>query len=543
MSSFDELGLGPEVVDALTAEGFEAPSSFQEDAIPVVGRGNNLVGRAGPGAGVLLAYGAPLLDRLALEGDTPRAVILVPTRRRATELARRLARIAAITGHRVAALGGSWALADRAHVLFGTPTDVLLAVEGSALKLSSLEAFVVDGAAPIQGLGSFDAVETLTGLIPADAQRIVLSLPVDDEVEAFLERHVKRPVHVPSKGRQKSDEEAEAPRRGTVQHRIVDGDRLEKTLASVADLLEGHVEVAGGPVDHVLIHFHSDDQAADVGDALTVHGYTAGAPGDERMPVWLGTDPLEARRAIDSLDAPEKVATLSHRVPLDVDSLDLRHGRGGPGLVLLRGRELAHLEECARVAGYELSSFPDTAPAELAEDISGFRSRLERSLERADLAPYLLLLEPLLEKEGAARVAAAAAALLRNASGGEGRAFAPAEEGPASGTAGTGRSAGPAPRAWVRLFMSLGSRDDAGPGDILGAITGEADIDGSRVGRIEIQDTYSIVEVDQEVARSIIEAMNGITVKGRSLRVDYDRPRSGSRKGAGRAERGGRGGD
>ena len=532
MSSFEDLGLSPEVVDALTAEGFEAPSSFQEDAIPVVARGNNLVGRAGPGAGVLLSYGAPILERLEQEGDVPKAVVLVPTRRRGTELARRLARIATTTGHRVAALAGPWALAERAHVLFATPADLLTAVEGSTLKLASVEAFVLDGAAQIRGLDGLEVVETLAGLLPAEAQRIVLSLPVDDEVEAFVERHVKRPAHVPSKGRLKSDEETEAPRRGSLRHRIVDGDRLEATLATVADLLDGRMGLPDGPVDHVLIHFHSDDQAADVGDALTIHGYVAGAPGDGRVPVWLGTDALEARKILDSLDAPEKVATLSHRVPLDVDSLDQRHGRGGPALALVRGRELAHLEECARVGGYELDPLPDFAPADLSEDIDGFRSRLDRALEGADLAPYLLLLEPLLEKAGAARVAAAAAALLRTSPRSGGTAGVELDiPGPIRKSTPGAKKGGREPQAWVRLFFSLGSRDGAGPGDVLGAITGEAQVDGSKVGRIDIQDTYSIVEVDQGVARSIIEAMNGITVKGRSLRVDFGRPRSGGQEG------------
>ncbi|MFW6199288.1 MAG: DbpA RNA binding domain-containing protein [Gemmatimonadota bacterium] len=531
MSSFEQLGLGPEVVDALTAEGYETPSSFQEDAIPVVGRGNNLVGRAGPGAGVLLSYGAPLLDRLEHEGDVPKAVVLVPTRERATELGRRLSRIATATGHRVAALAGPWALVERAHVLFATPVDLLAAVESSALKLSSVEAFVVDGAAQIRGLEGLEVVETVTGLLPTEAQKVILSLPVDDDVEAFAKRHVRRPVHVPSKGRLKSDDETEAPHRGTLRHRIVDGDRLEATLATVADLLEGRMGLPDGPVDHVLLHFHTDDQAADVGDALTIHGYVAGAPGNGRAPVWLGADALEARKVLDSLDAPEKVATLSHRVPLDVDSLDQRHGRGGPALTLARGRELAHLEECARIGGYELVSLPDFAPAALAEDVDGFRARLERALERADLAPYLLLLEPLLEKAGAARVAAAAAALLRSSSGPTGVAHVESEAaGPVRKPApGTG-AGGVAPQAWVRLFFSLGSRDGAGPGDILGAITGEARVDGSKVGRIDIHDTFSIVELDQAVARSVIDAMNGITVKGRSLRVDFDRPRSGGRR-------------
>ena len=61
------------------------------------------------------------------------------------------------------------------------------------------------------------------------------------------------------------------------------------------------------------------------------------------------------------------------------------------------------------------------------------------------------------------------------------------------------------------------------PGDLVGAITGEAAISGDQVGRIEIRDTFSIVEVASDVGERVIQALNGTTVKGRSLRVDYDR--------------------
>ena len=64
MESFEELGLAPELVVALGSEGVEEPTPFQGAAIPVIRRGNNLLGRAGPGAGTLVAYGAALLDRL-----------------------------------------------------------------------------------------------------------------------------------------------------------------------------------------------------------------------------------------------------------------------------------------------------------------------------------------------------------------------------------------------------------------------------------------------------------------------------------------------
>jgi ATP-dependent RNA helicase DeaD len=69
----------------------------------------------------------------------------------------------------------------------------------------------------------------------------------------------------------------------------------------------------------------------------------------------------------------------------------------------------------------------------------------------------------------------------------------------------------------------VGSRDEIRPGDIVGALAGESGIPGSKIGRIDIRDTFSIVEVQADVADRVIQAVNGTTIKGRSTRVDYDR--------------------
>jgi ATP-dependent RNA helicase DeaD len=77
------------------------------------------------------------------------------------------------------------------------------------------------------------------------------------------------------------------------------------------------------------------------------------------------------------------------------------------------------------------------------------------------------------------------------------------------------------------LFISVGERDGLRPGDLLGAITGEAGVDGREVGKIDIRESHSVVEVHDDVARKVIKALNGTTIKGRSVRADFDRPRRG----------------
>jgi ATP-dependent RNA helicase DeaD len=102
-------------------------------------------------------------------------------------------------------------------------------------------------------------------------------------------------------------------------------------------------------------------------------------------------------------------------------------------------------------------------------------------------------------------------------------------------------TAGAAPAAFARLFVGVGERDGVRAGDLMGAIAGEADIPGSSVGKIEIRDTFSIVEVPADAAQKVIDAVNGTTIKGRSVRVDYDRGADRARRpgGPGGAGRGG----
>jgi ATP-dependent RNA helicase DeaD len=85
--------------------------------------------------------------------------------------------------------------------------------------------------------------------------------------------------------------------------------------------------------------------------------------------------------------------------------------------------------------------------------------------------------------------------------------------------------AGAPPTTYARLFVSVGKRDGARPGDLVGAIAGESGIPGGKIGRIEIRDTFSIVEVEADVAERVVRAVNGTTIKGRAARVDYDRDR------------------
>lgn len=534
MDTFGQLGLPPELVDALAAEGIERPTPLQRDAIPLLRRGNNALVRAGPGSGTLVTYGAPLLERIQAEATVPRALVLTASAAAAGALATSLARLATATGHAVAALGSPWAAPEHSDILFATAPDLLAAVRNSRLRLEDLRALVVDGAATIQRSDGLEDLETLIGFVPATAQRVVVSLPVTPEVEAFARAHAKRAGYVAGSGlppRAKA-----GPVRGVLHYRIC--------RRSDADLVRAVSEVLEQGARHVLVFCASDDHAADVGDLLSLYGFRAGASGDASAPVWLSSRVNDTETpALEGIADATSVATLSVDVPAGADELRHRHGLGAAAAVLVLHREVAHLKAIAAEAGYRLRPLPTPPRADPHSELERRRSELLRVLEEEDLASEMLLLDPLFERHDPVEVAAAASRLAgraaKNPSAYRRRADGEARRGATHPADSAGAVQLPVrAQAWVRLFVSVGSRDGIGPGDLLGAAVDQAGIERAQVGRIEIQETFTRVEIRQQVAEQVVRALNGITLGGRAVRVDYHRePARGpsrSRSGSGR---------
>ncbi len=512
MTSFDELRLGPEIVAALAAEGIETPTPFQAAAIPVIARGNDLLGRVGAGGGAMVAYAAPLLGRVDAGGDGPVGLVVCAGQRQATRLARSLAPLCEATGHRAAALGRPWREPERADFLF-VPADGIRKLFDGGVSTERVRAVVLhDGDAVLAAVPE-DHVEALLSGLPDDCQRIFCGLPFGPTLQSVARRFTRRAATVPSPARdeQGGRKGGGAPRGRRVGqpsgtralHCVVaHGGRMEATLALAAELLEG-------PVDHVLVFASSADQAADLGDFLEVHGFAAGPPGDEHAPVWLSPDEDgAAREALEAAPNPRAVATVSAAAPPAAEAVAHRHEIGGPAWVIAETRELRHLEIAAREAGFALRRVRPRRETRVTEAVDALAEELAEAARSPETAPYALLVEALAGELGPTEIAAAALALLHRQRADEGR---PAAEG--------------APTAWVRLFLSCGEHDEIGPREIVGAIASEAGVAGEQIGKIQVRDRHAVVEVAEPEAAKVVKALNGITLGGRSLRVDYDRPR------------------
>ena len=166
-----------------------------------------------------------------------------------------------------------------------------------------------------------------------------------------------------------------------------------------------------------------------------------------------------------------------------------------------------------------LSARTDTPLTPPPSQIEGYVARIREDLgnaaSRMDLAPYYLLLEPLLEQFSPQELATAAVALLSRAVNDGETTLTDLEPGSLQKPMESGE--------FARLFVSIGEKEGVTRGSLLGTLAGESGVDGAFFGKIDIRDTYSLVEVRTSEAEKVIKAVNGVSIRGRSARVDYDR--------------------
>ena len=503
MNSFQELGVTPAMVATLEAAGYEAPTAIQRAAFSVLRRGGSAVLHAAQGAGLTAAYGVPLLERAAEAGtgQGPRVLIVAPTSARADAIARTLAELARGTAVTVRAMSSGWQNPATADVVVAHADTAAEAVRASELKLEGLQSLVIESVTA-QLAASAEAIDAVLTAVPRDAQRVITTARGGSELDRFIEAYVRKPMHIPAR-----PSDAVRPQEGTqpVGYIVVEAGDKDDVLSRLLTRTSG---------ERGTVTTRTVARADALRERLRARGHRVGA-------VETTTSEAEVIVRVDDAGVRDD-RVIAYDVPADAELLAAAHS--GAGVILVQPVELAHLRQIASAAGVELRA-EVTRPTQRPG--GDFHEEVRRALRERDIEAQLLVLEPLFAEHPAAEVAAALSALLRD------RRSAPSVAAePPAGRVVASAPAGAAPATWARLFVSVGTRDNVRAGDLVGAITGEANIAGDQVGKIELRDTFSVVEVAADVAEKVIRALNGTTMKSRSLRVDYDRKPTGRTAGA-----------
>ncbi|HCU49315.1 MAG TPA: heavy metal transporter, partial [Micromonosporaceae bacterium] len=184
VSSFDDFGLRPELLSALTELGYEEPTPIQREAIPQLLEGRDVLGQAATGTGKTAAFALPVLHRMTgdRDGKDPIALVLVPTRELAVQVSQAFHRYGRDLGARVLPIYGGQpigrqlqALQRGVDVVVATPGRALDHIARGTLHLSGLKTIILDEADEMLDMGFAEDIEEILKETPADRQTVLFS--------------------------------------------------------------------------------------------------------------------------------------------------------------------------------------------------------------------------------------------------------------------------------------------------------------------------------------------------------------------------------
>jgi superfamily II DNA/RNA helicase len=205
MKTFAELGVAEDIVATLASHDITAPFPIQSLAVPLAIKGHDLIGQARTGTGKTLAFTIPLLHRVTPGGATgkPQALVVVPTRELASQVARDVDLAGGPRGTRVLVIYGGRsyepqleALRKGVDIVVGTPGRLLDLASQKVLDLSEVKALVLDEADEMLDLGFLPDVERIVSLMPESRQTMLFSATMPGPVVTLARRYLKHPTHV-----------------------------------------------------------------------------------------------------------------------------------------------------------------------------------------------------------------------------------------------------------------------------------------------------------------------------------------------------------
>jgi ATP-dependent RNA helicase DeaD len=560
-TSFEQLGLAPALVEALSLLGYEEPTPIQRAALPPLLEGRDVLGMAATGTGKTAAFSLPLLQRLtpgASEPGSTSALVLVPTRELAMQVAEALQRYGQKLGVRVLPIYGGQDFAPQLRAL-KRGVDVVVATPGRALDhlrrgtlhLEAVRTVVLDEADEMLDMGFAEELEELLQAVPTERQTALFSATLPQRILGIAERHLREPVRV--RIAKEKVEPGEVPRVRQTAY-VVPRAHKQAALARVLELEQPSA---------ALLFCRTRNEVDELTAALVGRGWRAEAlhgglnqEQRERVLKQLKARTVQLLVATDVAARGLDIEQLSHVVNYDVPSAPEayvhrigrtgRAGREGVAITLAELREQRLLRNIEKLTGQRLEVAPVPTVAELrVRQLERLRASLREALEAGGLEEYRQVVEGLAADYDQAAIAAAAVKLLHDTQA-QGHAQDTADipsaqaaapkrsreaEGPrpARGSEHHDEAPARAPRAarkrsgppqdmcWV--FIGAGQRVGLRPADVVGAITGEAGVQSSEIGAIEIAETAARVEVPAALAEQIISALQQATLRGRKVTV------------------------
>ena len=544
--TFADLQLSSSVMKAVNEVGYETPSPIQARMIPYMLDGKDVIGQAQTGTGKTAAFALPILSGIDTKKQFPQVLVLAPTRELAIQVAEAFQRYAChIKGFHVLPIYGGQDYGSQLRqlkrgpqVIVGTPGRVMDHMRKGTLKLSELSCLVLDEADEMLRMGFIDDVEWILDQTPDKRQIALFSATMPREIHRIAKRYLTDPVEVTIK-----DKTATAD---TIHQRywMVSGTHK---LDALTRILEAEI------CDGIIIFVRTKTATTELAEKLQARGYSAAAiNGDMAQSLREQTIEKLKRGRIDILIATDVAArgldverishVINYDIPYDTESYIHRIGRTGRAgrsgnailFVAPRERRMFHAIEKATNKKIERMELPS---AKILNDkrIDKFRQQITDVLAEDDLVMFRDILEQYQQEHNipALEIAAALAKiaqgntplLVKDQPASKARDFSDMDSSSHSSDRErrprkrNARKDSPPDEGMARFRIEVGHHHKVQPGNIVGAIANEAGLDSKYIGRINIFDDFSTVDMPDEMPKEVFQHLQKVRVGGQQLKM------------------------
>jgi ATP-dependent RNA helicase DeaD len=472
VTAFADLGLSDSSLQALQDVGYEQPSPIQEQAIPVLMEGRDMIGQAQTGSGKTAAFGLPMIEHVDPTAQEVQALVLTPTRELCIQVTQALRTYGSRKGLDVVAVFGGAPirsqqaqLRDGGQIVVGTVGRVLDLIQRASLILHSCRFVVLDEADEMLDLGFLEDVERILAITPNSRQTALFSATMPPPIRALADRYLYDPVTVKVKN-------------ATLTVDSVEQFSVEVKPGDKADRL-GEVLRAERP-DQAIVFTRTKIRCDQLYRKLrdrgmnvrALHGDMSQGQRDGvmlafkggRVPILVATD--VAARGLD-------ISTVTHVVNFDVPrSPDAyvhrigrtgRVGRSGRAITFIEPRQQRELAAIERHIGTGITQWAEGAHAKPAPVAERPRRHSKPRLSRNGDEPQ------------------------------------------------------------SKLIVGVGRAEGVEVADLVHAVTGAAGIDGEAVRDVRVLERFSFLSVPRSEADRVVDAVNGTPVNGTTLRVEIAR--------------------
>ncbi|CRY91786.1 cyanobacterial RNA helicase [Synechococcus sp. WH 8103] len=550
-SGFDGFGFSEALLKTLADKGYSEPSPIQKAAFPELMLGRDLVGQAQTGTGKTAAFALPLLERLASGQKTPQALVLAPTRELAMQVADSFKAYSAGHPHlKVLAVYGGTDFRSQINtlrrgvdVVVGTPGRVMDHMRQGTLDTSGLRSLVLDEADEMLRMGFIDDVEWILEQLPQERQVVLFSATMPPEIRRLSKHYLKDPAEV------------------TIRTKDQEGKRIRQRSITVPmphklEALQRVLDACGG--EGVIIFARTKAITLTVAETLEAGGHqVAVLNGDvpqnqrERTVERLRSGSVDILVATDvaarGLDVDRIGLVINYDMPFDSEAYvhrigrTGRAGRTGEAVLFVTPRERRFINNLERATGQPIEAMEVPGNSAINQ---GRLDRLHKRLSEAahNERPYeeeAALLRELLQRIGtelelspeqlayaALSMAIGPDPLLRQKGDDEwihnNQRRDRDRDRDRGGERRERRSDRPA-RApeenMQRYRVEVGHRDRVKPGNLVGAIAGETGLQGRAIGRIQIFDNHSFVDLPKGMPEDVFNSLRRLRVMNRELQI------------------------